>query len=79
MDEEWIDPQEIVHREFNSLRGRLLSVIEAMNLAPGQERAIKQLIRQASFQQQKTVAELVEKLNVDDARFRYSKEHLIEA
>lgn len=75
----WLEPQEIVHREFNSLRGRLLSVIEAIGLPEMQERALKQLVKQASFQQQKTVAELVESLNEHDMQFRYANNHLEKA
>lgn len=72
MAEEWLPPKEILHREMNSLRGRTLSAIEAIGLPSGQERAIKYLIKNITFQQQFLLEEIVN--TMDEGRgfkFKY--------
>lgn len=74
--EEWIAPKEIVHREFNSLRGRLCSVIESMGLPPKQEKAIVTMVKQSSYQQQYTIVELIDCLDERDTKFKYTGNRL---
>lgn len=73
--EDWLPPKEIAIREFNSLRGRLCTVIESLGLPSKQERAIILMIKQSSYQQQFTVAELLDKLD-NGKRFKYAGNRL---
>lgn len=73
--EEWLPPKEIAIREFNSLRGRLCTVIESLGLPSKQERAIVLMIKQSSYQQQFTVAELLDALD-NGTRFKYAGNRL---
>lgn len=76
MAEEWLPPQEIVRREMNSLRGRLLSTIEAIGLPERQEKAIKLLIKNTSFQQQFLLEEIVNTMEDDRGlKFRYGSRY----
>lgn len=59
---EQLPAREIVAREFNSLRGRLCTVIESTGMPYKQERAIITLIKNLSFQNQRVVTTLVEQL-----------------
>lgn len=70
MAEEWLPPQEIVRREMNTLRGRLLSTIEAIGLPKGQEEAIKHLTKNITFQQQFLLEEIVNTMD-DDRGFKF--------
>lgn len=63
---EQLPPREIAIREFNSLRGRLCSLIESVGLPHKQERAIVTMVKHLSFQNQSVVAQLLEEL--DDGR-----------
>lgn len=58
--------KEVAIREFNSLRGRLCTVIEAGGLQKKQERALVTLIKNLSYQNQAVIAELIEKLDRGD-------------
>lgn len=63
---EKLPAREIVAREFNSLRGRLCTVIESAGMPYKQERAIITLIKNLSFQNQAVTTQIVEELD-DDA------------
>lgn len=60
--EEMLPAREVAIREFNSLRGRLCTVIESAGLPKKQERALVLLIKNLSYQNQAVIAELIEKL-----------------
>lgn len=66
---EQLPAREIVAREFNSLRGRLCTVIESAGLPYKQERAIVTLIKNLSFQNQAVTTKVVEELDVNDTLF----------
>jgi len=68
---EFFPAREISIREFNSLRGRLCTVIESANLPPKQERALVNMIKNLSYQSQAVVAELIERLDDEDKQFSY--------
>ena len=71
MAEEWLPPVEIVRREMNTLRGRLLSTIEAIGLPRGQEEAIKHLTKNMTFQQQFLLEEIVNTMDDRNFKFKY--------
>jgi GTP-sensing pleiotropic transcriptional regulator CodY len=73
---EYLSAREIAIREFNSLRGRLCTVIESANLPTRQERALIQMIKNVSYQNQAVVTELIEKLNGSEALFHYAESKL---
>lgn len=66
---EQLPAREIVAREFNSLRGRLCTVIESAGLPYKQERAIVTLIKNLSFQNQAVTTKIVEELDENDTLF----------
>lgn len=72
---ELLSAREVAIREFNSLRGRLCTVIESAGLQKKQERALVTLIKNLSYQNQSVVTELIDRLE-DEAghsiAFRYS-------
>lgn len=65
---ELLPAREIAIREFNSLRGRLCTVIESAGLPKKQERALVLLIKNLSYQNQAVIAELIERLDRGDDR-----------
>jgi len=73
--EESLSAKEIAIREFNSLRGRLCTVIESAGLRKEQERALVLLIKNLSYQNQAVIAELIDRLD-DGTKFRYSQNKL---
>lgn len=80
-NEELITATEMAVREFNSLRGRLCSVIESAGLPKGQERALVGLIKTTSYQNQAVIAELIERLEAASDHklgFRFSETRLEE-
>lgn len=74
---ESLTAREIAVREMNSLRGRLCSVIESAGLPKKQERALVNLVKNLSYQNQAVLAELLEKLD-DGRRFAYAETKLEE-
>jgi hypothetical protein len=75
MNEESLDAREIAVREFNSLRGRLCTVIEGAGLDKKQERAVVTLIKNLSYQNQAVIAELIDRLETEAGHtllFRYN-------
>lgn len=60
--DELLPAREVAIREFNSLRGRLCTVIESAGLPKKQERALVLLIKNLSYQNQAVIAELIAKL-----------------
>jgi hypothetical protein len=85
MEAERLSSREVAIREFNSLRGRLCSVIEGAGLEKTQERALVILVKNMSYQNQKVVAELlerqddaIEQLGGEKLEYRYNHETLVE-
>lgn len=68
--EELLPAREVAIREFNSLRGRLCTVIESAGLPKKQERALVLLIKNLSYQNQAVISELIERL--EQAHVQYS-------
>jgi len=77
--EEWLAPEEVAVREFNSLRGRLCTVIESADLPKKQERALITLIKNLSYQNQDVVRRLISSLNTEDKRFKYVDSKLVKS
>lgn len=79
MEAESLSAREIAIREFNSLRGRLCTVVEAAGLDKKQERALVTLIKNLSYQNQAVIAELITRLE-DEAQhsvvFKYNENKL---
>jgi hypothetical protein len=61
--EELLPAREVAIREFNSLRGRLCTVIESAGLPKKQERSLVLLIKNLSYQNQAVVSELIDRLD----------------
>lgn len=59
---ESLPAREVAIREFNSLRGRLCTVVESAGLPKKQERALVTLIKNLSYQNQAVIAELITRL-----------------
>jgi len=76
MEEELLPAKEIMIREFNSLRGRLCTVVESAGLPNKQERALITLIKNLSFQNQAVAIELISKLDTERQLFRYNQNKL---
>ena len=76
MEEELLPAKEIMIREFNSLRGRLCTVVESAGLPNKQERALITLIKNLSFQNQAVAIELISKLDTEGQLFRYNQNKL---
>jgi hypothetical protein len=68
---EFFPARELSIKEFNSLRGRLCTVIESANLPNRQERALVNMIKNLSYQSQAVVAELIERLDDGERQFSY--------
>jgi len=73
---EYLPATEVAIREFNSLRGRLCTVIESANLPLKQERALVHMIKNLSYQNQAVIAELIDKLGGTDRSFSYVESKL---
>ncbi len=58
----YLPAKEVAIREFNSLRGRLCTVVESAGLPKKQERALVLLIKNLSYQNQAVISDLIEKL-----------------
>jgi hypothetical protein len=70
--DERLSAREIAIQEFNSLRGRLCTVIESACLPKKQEKALVTLIKQLSYQNQAVIAGLIEILDKDNqSQFQY--------
>lgn len=79
LGDDLVSAREVAIREFNSLRGRLCTVIESAGLPPKQERAVVLLIKNLSYQNQAVIAELIDKLEQHAGTaylFRYSEDKL---
>lgn len=69
---ERLNAKEVAIQEFNSLRGRLCTVVESAALPKKQEKALITLIKQLSYQNQAVISELIEYLdNNSDLEFQY--------
>lgn len=70
--DEKLSAREIAIQEFNSLRGRLCTVVESACLPKKQEKALITLIKQLSYQNQAVIAEIIEILDKDNqSQFQY--------
>jgi len=77
MESDLLPAKEIAIREFNSLRGRLCTVIESVGLPKEQERALVLLIKNLSYQNQAVIAELIERLDPEqEAYFKINETKL---
>jgi hypothetical protein len=76
--EEILPAREIAVREFNSLRGRLCTVVESAGLPQKQERALVTLIKSLSYQSQAVVSELLDRLDSEQHQFSYTTSKLEE-
>lgn len=56
------DSEELLKREFNTLRGKVCSVIEAMGMPHSQERAAIHLIKQYTYETQQNLDNEIEEL-----------------
>lgn len=79
--DELLPAREVAVKEFNSLRGRLCTVIESAGLPTKQERALVLLIKNLSYQNQAVIAELIDKVDSGDKEgnpimFRYNETKL---
>jgi len=75
MNEDTLPAREVAIREFNSLRGRLCTVVESAGLPKKQERALVTLIKNLSYQNQAVIKELIDRLEEEAGHtilFRYS-------
>jgi hypothetical protein len=71
--------REIAIREFNSLRGRLCTVVESAGLPKKQERALVTLIKNLSYQNQAVISELIARLEKEAGHnilFHYNEQKL---
>jgi hypothetical protein len=67
-----ISAKEMATREFNALRGRLLTAIESLGLPSKQERQIALLIKTLSYQNQAVILEIIDRLDPnDESYFKY--------
>lgn len=79
MDEASLPAREVAIREFNSLRGRLCTVVESAGLPKKQERALVTLIKNLSYQNQAVIAELIDRLEKEanhSILFKYNETKL---
>jgi hypothetical protein len=78
-EQESLAAREIAVREYNSLRGRLCTVIESAGLQKKQERALVMMIKNLSYQSQAVVSELIDRLEEEaghSLQFRYNENKL---
>jgi hypothetical protein len=73
----WVTAQEISIRSMNTMRGKMCSAIESLNLPENQETAVIALIKQFSYDAQETVAQLLQHVDEGEKQFKYSN-HLLE-
>ncbi len=79
MQQDMLPAREVAVREFNSLRGRLCTVVESAGLPNKQERALVTLIKNLSYQNQAVVSELIDRLEEvapTQLQFRYNETKL---
>lgn len=70
----WVSPEEISIRSMNTMRGKMCSLIEGMNLPKDQETGIITLIKQFSYETQEVMAQLLSELNKESNKtFRFNK------
>ena len=74
---EWVSASEISIRSMNTMRGKMCSAIESLNLPETQETAVIALIKQFSYDTQEVVSQLLNYVDEGDKQFKYSN-HLLE-
>ena len=74
-ENDWVKASELAIREFNTLRGKICSAIEALGLPHQQERGVISQIKQYSYDSQETVAQLLEAA-IDDKKFKYNENRI---
>lgn len=68
----WVAPEEISIRTMNTMRGKMCSLIEGMNLPSKQEEGAITLLKQFSYEAQEVVAQLLREVNIDNVSFKYN-------
>ena len=69
----WVSASEISIRSMNTMRGKMCSLIEGMNLPnKEQEEAVITLLKQFSYDTQEVIAQLLEQVDNGDKKFKYS-------
>jgi len=73
----WVSAQEISIRSMNTMRGKMCSLIENMDLPnKAQEEATITLLKQFSYDAQEVIAQLLEQVDAKDKQFRYTNKLL---
>ena len=74
----YVSASEISIRSMNTMRGKMCSLIEGMDLAnKDQEDAVITLLKQFSYEAQEVIAQLIDHIDEGDHKFRYSN-HLLD-
>jgi hypothetical protein len=69
----WVSASEISIRSMNTMRGKMCSLIEGMNLPnKDQEEAIITLLKQFSYDTQEVISQLLQEVDEDNKKFRYN-------
>lgn len=58
-DESVGNPEEVVHQQFNKLRGRLCGLIESWNMPEKQERACISTLKSLTYDSEQVLADLI--------------------
>jgi hypothetical protein len=74
---EWVSAPEISIRSMNTMRGKMCSAIESLNLPETQETAVIALIKQFSYDTQEIISQLLNHIDEGEKQFKYSN-HLLE-
>lgn len=73
---EWVDARELAIKEMNSMRGKMCSLIESMNLPKDQEVSTIALLKQFSYSTQDVIAQLLDRIDDGETKFRYTNKLL---
>ena len=69
---DWVKADEISIRTMNTMRGKMCSLIEAMNLPKDQEEAVIIHLKQFSYDTQEIIAQLLDLVDEGDLKFKYN-------
>jgi L-2-hydroxyglutarate oxidase LhgO len=72
----FVPASEISIRTMNTMRGKICSAIEGLNLPESQEVAAITLIKQFSYDAQEVISQLLDSLDKNDKQFRYNQKVL---
>ena len=74
---DWVQADELAKRTMNTMRGKMCSLIEGMDLpSHQQEEAVITLLKQFSYEAQDVLAQLIEELDEGSHSFRYNNKAL---